>query len=80
MRSLSYICDIMEKYVDVIRPLIDEGVFVVSDKYKVESCIYPSLLDCRKEIICNFVDAFPEPDINIYLSVDTNIAQERLLK
>lgn len=80
MRSLSYVCDIMEKYIDVIKPLIDNGVYVISDKYKVESLVYAPLFDCRKELIYPFINIIPNPDIYIYLSIEPQISYQRLLK
>lgn len=61
----------------VIMPALEEGVFVVSDRYLFSSLAYGSL-DCDYEWLKEVNSRFPLPDVTFVLDLDPEVAVRRI--
>lgn len=77
VHALLFAADRVEHTEKVIKPLLERGVIVISDRYIESSIVYQTaegLDTCWIEEINKFI---VEPDLTIYLDVDPEIALDR---
>ncbi|MFB0563234.1 MAG: dTMP kinase [Candidatus Lokiarchaeia archaeon] len=77
VHALLFAADRVEHTEKVIKPLINEGVIVVSDRYVESSIVYQAAEGLDIEWIETINKFSIEPDLTIFLDVDPEIALNR---
>ncbi len=77
VHALLFAADRVEHTEKVIKPLINEGVIVVSDRYVESSIVYQAAEGLNIEWIETINKFAIEPDLTIFLDVDPEIALNR---
>lgn len=80
IRSVSYMCDMYENYYEKIKPLLENGYIVISDKFVMDSIVNAPLLGANEDLIKDFAGIIPKPDMYIYTSIGPEEAYKRIQK
>lgn len=78
VEALLFAADRIEHYEREIRPMLERGRIVVSDRYIYSSFAYQGAAGLDIEWIKEINKMVPEPDLAIYLDVPVEVAVERL--
>lgn len=76
--ALLFAADRLEHYHNEIKPALQEGYIVVTDRYAISSYVYQSSQGVPVEWIQEVNKMSPMPDLGFYLSIDVETALERL--
>ena len=63
---------------ELIKPNLEKGFFVVSDRYKLSSIAYQSAQGIDIQDLINRHEGFPIPDITFIIDLSSEIASERM--
>jgi len=74
--ALLFAADRLDHLAQEIRPRLEAGVHVVSDRYVYSSLAYQSL-DHKLDWVATLNERAPEPDLTIYVRVPAELARER---
>lgn len=75
--ALLFAADRLEHYNDIIRPALQAGIDVVSDRYLLSSYVYQSL-DVPLDLVKSFNAVAVPADITILISLPFDVAWERI--
>ncbi|OLS25912.1 MAG: putative thymidylate kinase [Candidatus Heimdallarchaeota archaeon LC_3] len=78
--ALLYAADRAEHYYSIIKPAMDSGKIVISDRHKLSSLVYQTVQGLDSKWVRRINSAVPDPDLNIILDVDPKVSLERKLK
>lgn len=76
--TLLFAADRLEHYYKEIKPALEKGYIVVTDRYAISSYVYQSSQGVPVEWIQEVNKMSPMPDLGFYLSIDVETALERL--
>ena len=75
--ALLFAADRADHYFSVIKPALDAGKIVVSDRHKLSSYVYQSSNGLDLKWIQRINSAIPDPDLNIVLDIEPELALKR---
>ena len=76
--ALLFAADRVEHYYEFIKPNLDMGKIVISDRYTSSSIVYQGSMDVSKEWIKEINKMSPPPDLSFYIEISVEVALERL--
>ena len=76
--ALLFAADRVEHYYEFIKPNLDMGKIVISDRYTASSIVYQGSMDVPKEWIKEINKMSPPPHLSFYIEISVEVALERL--
>ncbi|MCE4617185.1 MAG: dTMP kinase [Desulfurococcales archaeon] len=78
--ALLFAADRMIHYTNIIKPALEKGDVIISDRYKLSSIVYQSVRGAPRSWVEEVNRYAPEPDITIILDIPVEEALKRLMK
>lgn len=76
--ALVFAADRVEHYHEFIKPLLDSGKIVITDRYTASSIVYQGSQGVPKDWIQEINKMSPNPDLSFYIEISVEVALERL--